>query len=55
MVSISQITKSEFIDLYAAKCLDQVINITIGTEQRIYGITTVQSEPELYKVVYCVV
>lgn len=57
LVTTKQITKTEFLELYSTKDLEQIMTVTVGTEQRIYARTAVGegNNPIRYTVVYAVV
>jgi hypothetical protein len=57
MVNIEVISASDFLDLYAANLVFDVVNVKVGTQQRIYGkVTEGQGlTQDKYKVVYAVV
>lgn len=59
MVETRQITKAEFLTLYAADALKNPLVLTIGAEQRAYALQVKETGGETftegYIVVYCVV
>lgn len=57
MVETKIISKSKFLDLYSKNSISKPFRVTVGLEQRIYGLTTVgeAENPDGYVVVYAVV
>lgn len=57
MVTTQQVTPTKFIEMYARGGVSEVINVKVGTEQRIYGKTGEEqrNNPDGFIIVYAVV